>query len=324
MLENIDLKQKIDKPSYKSRMADLSARLYRAQQRAWEEGIPVIIIFEGWDAAGKGTTIHKLTDSIDPRGYRIYPIRASRTYEKKRPWLWRFWLKTPARGEWAIFDRSWYGRVLVERMEKLVSKDEWERAYRDIVDFERTLYDSGTLIIKFFLHISKKEQKKRFDKLRKDELNAWRVTKEDLRNHKRYKKWLRVYQEMMERTDTEWGPWTVVEATDKRHTRVKVYETVLAAIEARLGIQPPETVQQEAAVLDQQEAAQQEAAVEQPVAEVLLEDPGETPPDLDPETRIIQTGVPPQAAGLADNTPISADPGNGKESAQSAEEVQDA
>ncbi len=241
MLENIDLTQKIDKETYKQRMRDLSERLYFVQQGSWEKGVPVAILFEGWDAAGKGTTIHKLTDPIDPRGFKIYPIRAARTYEKKHPWLWRFWLKIPARGEWAIFDRSWYGRVLVERMEKLVPSEEWERAYRDIVDFERNLYDDGTLILKFFLHISKKEQKKRFEKLEADKLNAWRVTKEDWRNHKRYQKWLRVYEEMLERTETEWGPWTILPATDRRYTQVMVYETIICALEERLGISPAAT-----------------------------------------------------------------------------------
>jgi len=273
MLETIDLEKKLDKETYKARKTDLAERLYFVQQRAWEAGIPVIIIFEGWDAAGKGTTIHKLTDPIDPRGYKIYPIRASRTYEKKRPWLWRFWLKIPARGEWAIFDRSWYGRVLVERMENLTPEKEWKRAYRDIVDFERNLADDGVLIIKFFLHISKKEQAKRFKKLQKDELNAWRVTEEDLRNHKRYKKWLRTYEEMLENTDTEWGAWTVVEATDKRHTWMKVYQTVVDALEARLGEarSEPEAQQEVAARSEPAEVrsepeAQQEASAQQEVS----------------------------------------------------------
>ena len=236
MLENIDLTKTLDKESYKKRMSDLSDRLYRVHQLSWERGIPVAIVFEGWDASGKGSTIHKLIDPIDPRGYKIYPLRAMRTYEKRRPWLWRFWLKIPARGEWAIFDRSWYGRVLVERVEKLVSKNECERAYRDIIDFERNLADDGTLILKFFLHISKKEQAKRFKKLRKDPLNTWRVTKEDWRNHEHYKDWLKVYEEMLEKTDSEFAPWTILEATDKRHTRIKVYETIINALEERLGV----------------------------------------------------------------------------------------
>jgi AMP-polyphosphate phosphotransferase len=236
MLDTVDLTTKLEKEAYKAQMASLSDRLYYVQQASWAAGVPVIILFEGWDASGKGTTIHKLTDPIDPRGYKIYPIRAVRTYEKKHPWLWRFWLKIPAKGEWAIFDRSWYGRVLVERMEALVDEKDWKRAYRDIVDFERNLADDGTLILKFFLHISKKEQKKRFNKDTNDPLNAWRVTAEDWRNHKRYKKWLRVYEEMLEQTDTEWGPWTIVEATDRRHTQVKVYQTIIQALESRLGI----------------------------------------------------------------------------------------
>lgn len=236
MLNEVDLTQKIDKESYKLLMSKLSDQLYVIQQASWEAGVPVIIIFEGWDASGKGTAIHKLTDPIDPRGYRIYPIRAARTYEKKRPWLWRFWLKIPARGEWAIFDRSWYGRVLVERVRKLAKKEEWQQAYRDIVDFERTLTDDGALIVKFFLHISKEEQAKRFNKLAKDPLNAWRVAEEDLWNHKRYNRWHRIYEEMLEQTDTEWGTWTVVEATNRRFTQVKVYQTVISALEQKLGI----------------------------------------------------------------------------------------
>lgn len=238
MLETVDLKKKVDKETWKARKAELSERLYFVQQGTWSAGIPVIILFEGWDAAGKGTVIHALTDPIDPRGYKIYPIRAARTYETKRPWLWRYWLKTPAKGEWAIFDRSWYGRVLVERMNKLVPKAEWERAYQDIVDFERNLADGGTLILKFFLHMSKKEQRKRFEKLEEDPLESWRVTKEDWYNHRRYKKWLGLYEEMLERTDTEWGPWTIVEATNKRHTKMKVYQTVIDALEKRLGTTP--------------------------------------------------------------------------------------
>lgn len=269
MLENIDLTLEVDKVTYKKRMAELSDRLYFVQQGAWATGIPVIILFEGWDAAGKGTTIHKLTDPIDPRGYKIYPIRAARTYEKKHPWLWRFWLKIPARGEWAIFDRSWYGRVLVERMLNITPKKEWELAYRDIVDFERNLTDDGALILKFFLHISKKEQRKRFEKLSADRLNAWRVTDEDWRNHKQYKKWLRVYEEMLERTETEWAPWTIVEATDRRHTHIKVYETIIHALEERLHIEPQAAA---GAGSDQPPKADQSAPAERPSADAAPDD----------------------------------------------------
>ncbi len=234
MLEKLDLSQKLDKKTYKRKMSGLSNRLFNVEKASWDAGIPVIILFEGWDAAGKGTSIQKLTTPLDPRGFKLYPIRAARTYEKKHPWLWRFWLKLPARGEWAIFDRSWYGRVLVERVEELIPESEWRRAYRDIVDFERTLADDGNVIIKFFMHISKQEQKKRFEKLSKDPLEAWHVTPEDWEHHRRYDDWLLAYEEAFERTESEWGPWTIVEATDRRFTRVKIYQTVIHRLEERL------------------------------------------------------------------------------------------
>lgn len=235
MLEKIDLDQKIDKQAYQRIMPLLEARLFDVQKASWDARIPVIILFEGWDAAGKGTSIQKLTSPLDPRGYKLYPIRAARTYEKKHPWLWRFWLKIPARGEWAIFDRSWYGRVLVERVENLTPESEWRRAYRDIIDFEHALADDGALIIKYFLHISKQEQKRRFNKLAKDTLTAYHVTPEDWEHHYHYDDWLWAYEETFERTETEWGPWTIVEATDRRFTWVKIYQTVITNLEERLG-----------------------------------------------------------------------------------------
>ncbi len=238
MLDKIDLNQKIDKADYKRIMPALANRLYAIQKQSWDANIPVIILFEGWDAAGKGTSIQRLTRHLDPRGYKLYPIRAARTYENKRPWLWRFWLKIPARGEWAIFDRSWYGRIMVERVESLVSEQKWRRAYRDIVDFERTLADDGHLIIKFFLHISQEEQKRRFKKLAKDPLTAWYVTAEDWEHHRNYDNWTLAYEEAFERTETEWGPWTIVEATDRRFTWVKIYKTVISSLEEALGLQP--------------------------------------------------------------------------------------
>jgi polyphosphate kinase 2 (PPK2 family) len=234
MLDKVDLDQKIDKATYKRIAPILNERLYSLQKASWDANLPIVILFEGWDAAGKGTSIQKLTSSLDPRGYKLYPIRASRTYEKKRPWLWRFWLKVPARGEWAIFDRSWYGRVLVERVEKLIPESEWRRGYRDIVDFERALSDDGHLIIKFFLHISKQEQKNRFKKLTKDPLTAWHVTPEDWDHHNHYDDWYIAFEEAFERTETEWGPWTIVEATDRRFTWTKIQQTVINALEERL------------------------------------------------------------------------------------------
>lgn len=234
MLDKIDLTKSLDKKVYKQVMPELSSQMFAIQKASWDAGIPVIILFEGWDAAGKGTSIRKITTSLDPRGYKLYPIRMARTYEKKHPWLWRFWQKIPARGEWAIFDRSWYGRVMVERVENLIPETEWRRAYREITEFERTLADDGTLIFKYFLHISKKEQKRRFDKITKDPLTAWQVTAEDWDHHRRYNDWLLAYEEAFERTDSEYGPWTIVEATDRRYTWVKIYQTIINMLSERL------------------------------------------------------------------------------------------
>ncbi len=240
MLENVDLSLSLEKQTYKLQIPVLSSRLFEVQKASWDARIPVIILFEGWDAAGKGTSIQKLTESLDPRGFKLYPIRAPRTSEKKHPWLWRFWLKSPARGEWAIFDRSWYGRVMVERVESLTPEADWRRAYRDIVDFERTLADDNTLIVKFFLHISKTEQKRRFEKLSKDPLTAWHVTAEDWEHHRRYDDWFAAYQEALENTDSEWAPWTIVEATDRRFSRVKIFSTIIRALEEKLNLPPVE------------------------------------------------------------------------------------
>lgn len=234
MLEKINLKKKISKKEYKKIFPSLRMKLYALQKASWDAEIPVIILFEGWDAAGKGTSIQTLTSKLDPRGFKLYPIRAARTYENKRPWLWRFWIKIPGKGEWAIFDRSWYGRTLVERVEGLIPERSWRRAYRDIVNFERTLADEGYLIIKFFLHISRKEQKRRFDKLIADPLTAWQVLPEDWEHHKNYDQWRLAYEETFERTETESGPWTIVEATNRRYTNVKIFKTLTNSLETRL------------------------------------------------------------------------------------------
>jgi polyphosphate kinase 2 (PPK2 family) len=234
MLEKINLKKKISKKEYKRIFPRLRMKLYALQKASWDAEIPVIILFEGWDAAGKGTSIQNLTSKLDPRGFKLYPIRAARTYESRRPWLWRFWLKIPGKGEWTIFDRSWYGRTLVERVEGLIPERSWRRAYRDIVNFERTLADEGYLIIKFFLHISRKEQKRRFDKLIGDPLTAWQVLPEDWEHHKHYDDWRLAYEETFERTETECGPWTIVEATNRRYTNVKIFKTLVNALETQL------------------------------------------------------------------------------------------
>jgi len=234
VLEKVDLSQRLSKREYNDQLPRLRNRLYDLQKACWDAEIPSIILFEGWDAAGKGTSINMLTQRLDPRGFKLHATREARTYEKRMPWLWRFWLKLPNYGQMAIFDRSWYGRVLVERVEKLTPEVEWRKAYQDIADFERTLADDGYALVKFFLHISKQEQRRRFKKLEQDPLESWRVQPEDWDHHKKYDEYVVAIEEMLERTDTEWGRWTIVEATNRRWARIKILETIGQRLEGAL------------------------------------------------------------------------------------------
>jgi AMP-polyphosphate phosphotransferase len=251
MLEHINLKTKLPREEYKRILPGLQGRLYDLEKACWDLGVSTVIVFEGWDASGKGSAIAALTQRLDPRGFKLYPITAPRTYEQQRPWLWRFWLKVPNRGEMLIFDHSWYGRVLEERVEGTIPEKAWRQAYRDIVEFERMLAEDGTIILKFFLHISKKEQKKRFQAIETDPLEAWRVTKADWARHKKYRLYLAAVEEMLELTDSEYAPWNIVEATSKWYSRKKVFETIIAEVEKRLGAKaPPRTKIRDAARKD--------------------------------------------------------------------------
>jgi len=274
MLEKIDLTRKLSKQEYKSLIPRLQRRLYDLEKACWDARISSIIVFEGWDAAGKGTSINLLTSRLDPRGFKLYPIQAPRTFETHLPWLWRFWQKLPNYGEMAIFDRSWYGRVLVERVEGLTPAEEWSKGYRDIVDFERTLTDDGYVIIKFWLHISKKEQKQRFKILEKDPLKSWHVQPEDWEHYLKYGEYLVAVEEMLERTDTEWGPWTIVEATDKRWARVKIFQTLIQPLE--------ETLKERGFELPAQRPLPEPESGAEPPAEPELREK-ETPSEFTPE-----------------------------------------
>jgi polyphosphate kinase 2 (PPK2 family) len=231
MLEALDLNSKLSKADYKARMPALQTRLHQLQRACWEAKLATVVVFEGWDAAGKGTAINKLTQRLEPRGFSLHAIREPRTFETHMPWMWRFWNKIPNWGEVAIFDRSWYGRVLVERVEGLIEQKRWSQAYNDIVSFERALADDRYVVVKFFLHIDKKEQKERFKKLESDSSTAWHVEPEDWEHHKKYDEYLVATEEMLERTESEWGPWTLVEATDRRWSRIKVFDTLIGRME---------------------------------------------------------------------------------------------
>jgi polyphosphate kinase 2 (PPK2 family) len=239
VLEHIDLDRAIPKEEYKQHLPGLRQRLYNLEHAMFRANVPVAVLFEGWAAAGKGSTISVLTERLDARGFRVAPITPPRTSEQQYPWLWRFWLQIPAYGQMVIYDTSWYRRVLIERINKTVNRQERERAFHDILDFEEQLANDGTVIVKFWLHISKKEQGKRFQKLLENKLTAWQVSEEDAAQHKAYDKYLVAVEEMLARTDAPFAPWTIVEATDRYYTRIKVYETLIHALEARLAAHLP-------------------------------------------------------------------------------------
>lgn len=234
MLDQIDLTKKMEKDEYKARMENMMPRLSRLQRECKELGIPVMIVFEGFGAAGKGVQISKLISALDPRGFCVYAINGESKDEQLRPFLWRFWTKTPEKGRIAIFDRSWYRRVLVDRFDGVTTSKELSYAYEEINSFERQLTDGGYVIIKLFLAIDKKEQKKRFKKLMESKSSAWRVTEADLKRNKEYDEYKKMNDEMLQRTDTDYAPWHIIEATDREFATAKIYSAVIAAMEQKI------------------------------------------------------------------------------------------
>ncbi len=235
MLDQLDLDRAIDKREYKQRLPELQVRLYDLEQALFEARTPALIVFEGWAGTAKVETIGMLTRRLDPRGLRVHPITPPRTSETQYPWLYRFWLKTPRYGQIAIFDRSWYRQVLAERTRRDLSGKKWRARCEDIASFERQLADDGAVILKIWLHISKKEQAQRFRSLLADSLTAWQVTEEDRWQQRHYGRVCAAVEDMLARTDMPHAPWVVLPATDKRYARVAVIEAVLAALEARIG-----------------------------------------------------------------------------------------
>jgi polyphosphate kinase 2 (PPK2 family) len=195
----------------------------------------VCVVFEGWDASGKGGAIRRLVSELDPRHVRVRQFAAPTYDEKRHHWLWRFWPALPGWGGMAVLDRSWYGRVLVERVEGFATEAQWRRAYEEIVDHEHMLAAEGMILVKLFLHISDAEQLRRFEARAKDPLKSWKLTPEDWRNREKRPQYAEAIEDMLERTDTPDAPWHLVEADSKRYARVKVVETVVAAVEERTG-----------------------------------------------------------------------------------------
>lgn len=234
MLEKIDLSKSMKSQKAKEIYEEQSKKLSALQRECKEAKIPVMIIFEGLGAAGKGTQINKLIQALDPRGFHVFSIGKETEEEKLHPFLWRFWVKTPEKGRIAIFDRSWYRRVLSDRFDKLVEEKEMQNAFSDIQFFEKQLTEDGMVIIKLFLYISKKEQKKRFQSLLDSKETAWRVTKDDLKRNEEYEKYLEMNEEMLKNTDTENAPWTIIESTDKDYAYAKIITSVVNRLEEAL------------------------------------------------------------------------------------------
>jgi polyphosphate kinase 2 (PPK2 family) len=198
---------------------------------AREIGPPVLVLFEGWDAAGKGGSIKRLVAPLDPRHVHVAQFAAPTEDEKRHHFLWRFWPQLPGWGGMTVFDRTWYGRVLVERVDGLASREEWLRAYEEINGFERSLADEGTIIVKLWLHISESEQLKRFQQRAKNPLKAWKLTEEDWDNRGKRAEYEQAVEDMIARTDQPRAPWQLIAAESKRYARVAVVGAVIAAIE---------------------------------------------------------------------------------------------
>ncbi len=211
-LEEIGTRKHIDRDAYDKALGKLQTRLKQIQQAYLHTGDVGIVVFEGWDAAGKGGTIRRMSAVLDPRGFKVWPISAPRPHELEHHYLDRFWRRLPARGEIAVFDRSWYGRVLVERVEGYAGKKEWRRAYDEINRFEEMLADDGVRIVKIFLNLSRDEQLHRFQERLENPLKRWKLSYEDFRNRKKWQEYEEAADQMLARTHTDFAPWLVVPA----------------------------------------------------------------------------------------------------------------
>jgi polyphosphate kinase 2 (PPK2 family) len=235
ILQRVDLSQRIADADYSKELARLQAKLYLLGLQVYYQKRPVVLVFEGWDAAGKGGAIKRVTEKLDPRAYVVHAIAAPAGEDKERHYLYRFWRRLPPKGQIAIFDRSWYGRVLVERVEGFARPAEWQRAYAEINEFEGQLVNFGTIFCKFWLHISPDEQLRRFEERQSVPHKAWKLTEEDWRNREKWPQYEAAADAMILHSSTPVAPWTVVEAEDKRFARIKVLRTVVQRLEDELG-----------------------------------------------------------------------------------------
>lgn len=238
MLETLDLSRKLTQQDYETQLRRRQIQLRELGWQTYQKKRPVVIVFEGWDAAGKGGAIKRLTERIDPRGYAVFPISAPQGEDKTKHYLYRFWRRLPERGQIGIFDRSWYGRVLVERVEGFASEAEWKRAYREINSFERQICDFGGVLLKYWIHISREEQLRRFEERKQIGYKAWKLTDEDWRNRDKWPQYEEAVEEMLLKTSTRTAPWTLIEGNDKNWARVKVLTQAVDVLSKALNHKP--------------------------------------------------------------------------------------
>jgi len=228
------MSQRLGKKEYKEELNHLHGKLYELRRAARKDGVSMVLLFEGWDAAGKGGAIRRVVRALDARFYHVIAVAAPTEEERAHHYLWRFWRHVPRAGRVTVFDRSWYGRVLVERIEGFAKEKEWMRAYAEINDFESELVGHGVVLKKFWIHVTPEEQELRFKARSEDPLKSWKLTEEDWRNRDRWAAYERTVNDMVERTSTQMAPWTLVEGNDKKHARIRVLGEVCEALERAL------------------------------------------------------------------------------------------
>jgi AMP-polyphosphate phosphotransferase len=233
-LNDVDLSLELTQSEYKEQLFDNQLKLYSLTQKLASQKRSLLLLFEGWDAAGKGGAIRRITERVDPRLYIAHAIAAPTEDDKAHHYLYRFWRRLPHEGQLALFDRSWYGRVLVERVEGFCSEEAWRRAYAEINEFEAQIERAGAIILKLWIHISKEEQLRRFTERGSNPLKNWKLTEEDWRNRDKWEAYCAAIDDMLEKTSTERAPWVVVEGNDKYHARVKTVKSVVERLSKEL------------------------------------------------------------------------------------------
>lgn len=233
-LSEITLDKTVSDEDYRKELKACQKKLRDLHNELYRKKIPVIITYEGWDAAGKGGNIKRIASALDPRGYEVHPIASPEPHEKARHYLWRFWNRLPKDGHIAIFDRTWYGRVMVERLEGFCSENDWQRAYNEINEFEKELHDWGAVIIKFWVHIDQDMQLERFTLRQNTPEKQWKITDEDWRNREKWDLYEEAVNEMLQKTNTTFAPWFVLESNDKKYARIKALKTIIQEIEKKL------------------------------------------------------------------------------------------